>query len=402
MKVKQSPVITKSQSQKARMLPLIGLPTDCLLAFEKGRLKNGEERVLNPFAYSTVTSVLTWLTNSREWAFPVIGSAEQRDFFEFVLDVDLSKLEVIQSVADGGSLTNTVVVPRLGKDPVWLCTDGVHLSYIERVQNTVTATPVLLSAPFEDLVAWFRDANSKISTARKVEWVKGLPARSVEWVKAAKAANRAKFTDAWAQELWVEPTDNRVYAHTQFRKETVSWTSGLLDLGVASLQGVEEMGIPGASEFTKAVLSKYVTAKAGCFESLQTALSRVKADVGDTAHVAGMLRKRACVVEAHWRTLSIEGKLLLHVVLENPVRTVHSNLHFLRCLLGRTNTTAYRRPLKLKQRGYPLLGSPFRPEGNPPGCSLGCRKPTWVLAKGYAVPEAQASKSGCFSINNSN
>ena len=89
-------------------------------------------------------------------------------------------------------------------------------------------------------------------------------------------------------------------------------------------------------------------------------------------------------------------------VRSHPVRTVHSNLHFLRCLLGRTNTTAYRRPLKLKQRGYPLLGSPFRPEGNPPGCSLGCRKPTWVLAKGYAVPEAQASKSGCFSINNSN
>ena len=59
-------------------------------------------------------------------------------------------------------------------------------------------------------------------------------------------------------------------------------------------------------------------------------------------------------------------------------------------------------PTAAQTAWVPFAGITFRPGGNPPGCSLGCRKPTWVLAKGYAVPEAQASKSGCFPINNSN
>ena len=291
------------------MLPLLELPTDCLLTIDNGKLRSGQKGVLNPFAYSTVNGVLTasarW-ADSREWKIPLIGkSQEEKDFHAFVLVAETpeGRLEVIRTDEAGKKMDKVVVVPGRGQEPIWICPDGWHLSLIERDGDRVRATPVLLSAPFQDLVSWFRDLNGKIRRARALEWVRSA----------------VTGTGAWAPELWEDPGDDRVYAHAQFREET-AWAKGSLDLGIASLHGVAAMAIPPAGEFAKAVLSKYLTVKAGCFESLETALSRVKADTGDTTHVAGMLMKRAFVVRAHWRTRPVGDELHLHVVLGDPVK----------------------------------------------------------------------------------
>lgn len=298
------------------MLPLLELPTDCLLTLEKGKLRNGQRGVLNPFAYSTVNGVLVasarW-ADSREWKIPLIGkSQEEKDFYAFVLVAETpeGRLEVIRTDESGKKMDKVVVVPGRGQEPIWICNDGWHLSRIERDGDRVTATPVLLSAPFQDLVSWFRDLNGKIRRAKALEWVRSA----------------VTGTGAWAPELWEDPGDGRVYAHSQFREET-AWAKGSLDLGIASLHGVAAMAIPPASEYARAVLSKYVTVKAGCFESLETALSCVKADTGDTTHVVAMLMRRAVVVGAHWRArpvgdeLHLVGdELHLHVVLNNPVK----------------------------------------------------------------------------------
>jgi hypothetical protein len=333
------------------MLPLLELPTDCLLTLEKGRLRSGQKGVLNPFAYSTVEGVLTATfrkADSREWKIPLIGnSQEEKDFDAFVLVAETPKgrLQVIRTDETGKKMDKVVVVPGKTQDPIWICPDGRHLSQIVRVGDRVTATPVLLSAPFQDLVSWFRDLNGKIRGAR-----------ALEWVRSAVLGTRA-----WAPELWEAPGDGRVYA--QFRKET-DWSKDKLDLGIASLHGVAAMGIPPAGEFAKAVLLKYVTVKADCFESMETALSRVKADTGDTTHVAGMLMKRAFVVSAHWRTRLVGDELHLHVLLEDPVkatqvlirevpladnamsylvRTVHSNPHIpVKIGTGRQQLRKYR------------------------------------------------------------
>ena len=300
------------------MLPLLELPIDCLLTFENGKLRSEQEDVLNPFAYMTVEGVRTALfkwAKSRDWKIPIIGtSQEEKDFDAFVLvaETPQGRLQFIKTNEARQKMNKVVVVPGKNKDPIWICADGWHLSYIERHGDIVRATPILLSAPFGDLVSWFRDLNTEIIDSALAN--RKSRETILDWAKW-----RMLGTGAWAPELWEDPRDNRVYAHAQFRNET-NWKESSLDLGIASLHGVAAMAIPPASEFAKAVLSKYVTVNADCFESLETALSRVKADTGDTTHIAAMLRRRALVVQTHWKTRLVGKELHLHVILKNPVK----------------------------------------------------------------------------------
>lgn len=171
------------------------------------------------------------------------------------------------------------------------------------------------------------------TVCEQVQWFEDVDAR-IAWSKRLQSFRNpfsSRSTDAWASELFQHEGDGRVYAHALFRGET-EWVGGLLDIGIASLHGAPMIGIPPASEYGKAVLDRYITAPANCFESMETVLSRVKADRGDTTHVVEILRKRATVVDARWRTATFSFKkrilgvaiskggaeLYLSVVLRDP------------------------------------------------------------------------------------
>ena len=310
--------------------PLIFTPKGTLVVETNGQ--GGGIASLNPFAYATNEGVMQGLLKpifvdaSRRVLRPswrnAFGTADDADFAEYVLlekewTIDqANKAQRVNTIRkaktkDGNvvKLPKTAVVPCLvGHDnisnPVWIVVDSFHLSRVSRHDNNIVrARTITLSAPFADLTSWFMKVDSKIREVREQE--------EFGVIKRAMLAGKRKFLSAitfgvakdngkvdsriqqqgtaapvgvLADELVTTPTfEAPLKAHALFvrnanKSEFWNKVTEDVDVGFVSLQGAPILAVPVASELTKAVLEKYITAPINCFDSETTVLYRVQMD----------------------------------------------------------------------------------------------------------------------------
>lgn len=346
----------------------------CLLTFTSGgklvvKIKGQKESTsLNPFAYAAKEGVIQGLLKfSDPRRLSIIPSWQRKfrsqddaDFAEYVLleEEFLTIKEAEQSgrvntikkaATENGivQLPETAVVPSPGKDPVWVVVDSWHLSRVSRDGDIVRAEALTLSAPFADLTSWFMGVSDKIREVKEQEVFevierammfvgrKSLSAITLGAVKDDRKVDpriqqRGSAVGVWANELLREPTSGEwLYAHELFlgNVDEREWWARVqfLDVGFVSLEGAPILAVPGASEITKAILEKYITAPRNCFDSKKTVLSRLKMDrslsESQKKEVTYLLHRRRTFVikDALYRYRAFRGSPHVNIILKNPM-----------------------------------------------------------------------------------
>lgn len=123
----------------------------------------------------------------------------------------------------------------------------------------------------------------------------------------------------------------KALAHDLFHEWPVQGFNGWwqytksLSLGLVSLEGAPHLGVPAASELSRAVLAKYLRAKKNCFESVDTVMRRIMMDRdlndAETLEMQNLvLRRRQLAIQgATYYYRMRDGKARLHVILEQPL-----------------------------------------------------------------------------------
>ena len=345
----------------------------CLLTFSKsGKLvvklnDSPETETLNPFTYLRHEGVIQGLldfANPRSWATNLslkgLQSDDDVDFAKYVMleekfttinDAEKSKrVEIIRIAKSDASVTNlkqTIVVPAEGKDEVWMVVDSWHISRVRREVDKIVANVIRLSAPFDDLTGWFEKVSKKIRDVKESSEFDVLQ-RALLYIKRKSLSpltlgflrddgkldervGKPKPVGVWAGELLSQPTDGEwLYAHDLFLqnpKEEEEWwnRAQFLDVGFVSLQGAPLLGVPPASEVTRAVLGRYITANEDCFDSKKAVLSRVKMDrtlsKEQKCAVRNLLHRRRTFVikDALYRYRTFLSRPHVNVILKNPM-----------------------------------------------------------------------------------
>ena len=345
----------------------------CLLTFSKsGKLvvnDSAETETLNPFTYLTqegVTQGLLKFSDIRRLAMVPSWrgrrSTDDEDFAKYVMlkekfttikDAEESgRVETIRRAKSDASVTGfadlpqTIVVPAKGKDVVWMVVDSWHISRVRREVDHIVANVITLSAPFEDLTNWFIEVNKKIRDVSESQL--GLIEKALLYIKRKslspltlgflkddgrvdkRAGKRDEPVGVWAGELLSQPTNGEwVYAHDlmlQNPKDEEWWNRAeFLDVGFVSLKGAPLLGVPQASEVTRAVLERYITAHENCFDSKKAVLSRVKMDRTLSEEqkfaVSSLLHRRRTFVikDALYRYRMFLYSPHVNVILKNPM-----------------------------------------------------------------------------------
>lgn len=123
----------------------------------------------------------------------------------------------------------------------------------------------------------------------------------------------------------------KALAHDLFHEWPVQGFNGWwqytksLSLGLVSLEGAPHLGVPAASELSRAVLAKYLRAKKNCFESVDTVMRRImmdrNLDDAETLEMQNLVLRRSqlAIQGATYYYRMRDRKARLHVILEQPL-----------------------------------------------------------------------------------
>jgi len=314
--------------------------------------------VLNPFSYAThegvVQGMLRW-TDVRRVSLLGLNSQDETDFSHYVLlskeyakideAVEDKRVEVIMHTSAGKKLPETIAVPALSQPPVWMVIDSWHLSLVSRKRDKILANLKPLSAPYSELVIWFKSVNDKVRSLKEDAALGKFGAAMAALRRRSVALASLGFVKDSGR---LDPAVQDVGAFFRFAREAKKaypmaydilssesdkyseWqrAEGVM-LGAISLEGSTIMNVPEASAATKIVMDRYITVKRDAFDHVHNVVERINKDVQldkiDREHAKRIFRRRQMFVmkDVFFKIVKQsdreDSEPFLHILVRTPV-----------------------------------------------------------------------------------